>query len=146
MPTPDFEAIRKKKTRRLVGLMSGTSADGVDAVLCEIAGSGRDTRAKIVRMTSTGYPESLRNMLLGDLRLLSCEEVARLNFRIGEIFTDTALQCVSEAGLTPRDIDAVCRTVKLSCTNTEADHPVIPVPGNASNWRHLGHSTEDRDP
>ncbi|MGI6632509.1 MAG: anhydro-N-acetylmuramic acid kinase [Bacillota bacterium] len=126
MPTPDFEAIRKKKTRRLVGLMSGTSADGVDAVLCEIAGSGRDTRAKIVRMTSTGYPESLRNMLLGDLRLLSCEEVARLNFRIGEIFADTALQCVSEAGLTPRDIDAVCSHGQTLVHLPEADHPVIP--------------------
>lgn len=109
-----------------MGLMSGTSADGVDAVLCDITGSGKGTSAKVLRLTSVEYPRNIRHILVGDLRMLTCEEVARLNFLIGSIFADAALKCVAEAGLAPDDIDAVCSHGQTLVHFPEADHPDIP--------------------
>jgi anhydro-N-acetylmuramic acid kinase len=121
-----FDAIRRKDARLLIGLMSGTSADGVDAALCRITGSGRNTEAEVLLLTSMEYPPPVGRLLLGDLRLLSCEEVARLNFLIGEIFAEAALKCLAEAGLTPADVDAVCSHGQTLVHFPEADHPTIP--------------------
>jgi anhydro-N-acetylmuramic acid kinase len=121
-----LETIRKKSTRLLIGLMSGTSADGVDAALCRITGAGRDTKAEVVHLASVEYPPAIRRLLLGDLRLLSCEEVARLNFLIGDIFAEAALKCVAEAGLSRSDVDAVCSHGQTLVHFPEPDHPAIP--------------------
>jgi anhydro-N-acetylmuramic acid kinase len=118
--------VGKKDTRLLIGLMSGTSADGVDAVLCKVTGSGRSTRAQVLRLTSVEYPPPIRRLLLGDLRLLSCEEVARLNFLIGEIFAGAALKCLAESGCNPADVDAICSHGQTLVHFPEADHPAIP--------------------
>lgn len=121
-----LNAVGDKDSRLLIGLMSGTSADGVDAVLCKVTGSGRSTRAEFLHLTSVEYPPEIRRLLLGDLRLLSCEEVARLNFLIGEVFADAALRCLAEAGLKPDNVDAVCSHGQTLVHFPEPDHPVIP--------------------
>ena len=77
--------------------MSGTSADGVDACLCEISGYGPDTKARVVHLASVDYPEHVRNLLTHRIGKLDVEEVARLNFLIAEIFAKAALKCIEEA-------------------------------------------------
>ncbi len=120
-----LEVAGKTEPRLLVGLMSGTSADGVDAVLCRVHGSGKGTRVEFLHLTSVEYPPEIRKLLLGDLRLLSCEEVARLNFLVGEIFAGCALRCIEEAGLGPSDVDAICSHGQTLVHFPEPDHPVI---------------------
>ncbi len=46
-----FERYRAKQKHTAIGLMSGTSLDGIDAAVVEIAGSGRDTRVKLLHYT-----------------------------------------------------------------------------------------------
>ncbi len=121
-----LNAVGKKDARLLIGLMSGTSADGVDAVLCKVTGSEKGARAEFLHLTSVEYPPSIRRLLLGDLRLLSCEEVARLNFLIGDIFAGAALKCLAESGFKPEDIDAICSHGQTLVHFPEPDHPVIP--------------------
>ena len=45
--------------RLIVGLMSGTSADGIDAALIEIDGSYLDTRVKLLAFDTFPYPEGI---------------------------------------------------------------------------------------
>ena len=52
----------------VLGLMSGTSADGVDAVLAEFIGSPKKPRWKILNHASVPYPSNLKKIVyLGGL-------------------------------------------------------------------------------
>ena len=51
----------QKETLRVIGLMSGTSADGMDAALVDISGCGLSTKVTTLGFVSVPYPEKIRN-------------------------------------------------------------------------------------
>ena len=54
-------AIARKKERVIVGLMSGTSTDAIDAVLVRITGSARQrAKIEIIRFASFPFPRDIR--------------------------------------------------------------------------------------
>ena len=53
-------AIGKKDSRRIIGLMSGTSLDGLDVVLCEIKGNGIDTKLSVLKFETINYEEDFK--------------------------------------------------------------------------------------
>src|SRR5689334_1713737 len=89
---------REKRERLVVGLNSGTSMDGIDAILVRIAGAGESVVLDPVRFEKTAYPADLRRRLL-PAPDFGCEEVCRLNREIAERFADAALALVRGAGL-----------------------------------------------
>jgi anhydro-N-acetylmuramic acid kinase len=95
-----------QRTKRVVGLMSGTSLDGVDAALVEIEGFGPQTRARLLAFESTPYSaderEALHRLFDADTRAV-CEG----SFRFGERLAQAALDVIARAGLRPRDIDLI---------------------------------------
>ncbi len=103
----NLQPLRGKPWRLIVGLMSGTSADGIDAVLCRIKGTGKDTEVQELHMSSSPYPDAIRQALVERPWDLRAEEVARLNFALGELFAASALKCIEEAGMTPAGIDLI---------------------------------------
>ncbi len=103
---PVFKA-RQKKSRLIIGLMSGTSADGIDACLCKIQGVGETTRAEILHLTSVQYPSSVETLLTSEISNLNIEQIARLNFFIGKIFAEAAVKCILAAGYNASQIDAI---------------------------------------
>ena len=58
-----LQRIVEKSPRRVVGLMSGTSTDGIDAVVAEIAGCGTATRVQILEFQTLPLPDTLREQL-----------------------------------------------------------------------------------
>lgn len=48
----------------IIGLMSGTSVDGIDAVLVEVTGRGYDVEANLLAKNTTDYPSGLRDRIL----------------------------------------------------------------------------------
>lgn len=122
-----IDQFRDRQVKFIIGLMSGTSADGVDAVLCEIEGSGPGLRAKALHLATVSYPQAVRELLLGDPRRLDAEEVCRLNFFIADAFADAALKCISEAGLSPGDISAISSHGQTLTHFPRPDHPSLPV-------------------
>lgn len=75
------------RTRLAVGLMSGTSADGVTAALVEINSSG----VRVRRFETYAYPSALKRLVL-DAPSLRAPELSRLNFALGESFAAAALK------------------------------------------------------
>ncbi len=93
----------------VIGLISGTSADGIDTVLCEIEGAPPNVSARIVHALTKPYDPALRQ------RILDCfspetgrvDEVTRLNADIGEAFATSSLELIEQAKLTPADVDLI---------------------------------------
>ena len=105
--------IAKKKTRIVLGLMSGTSHDGIDAAITKISGqwsgvSGQRKAAGIELLHHNTYPykHGLQERI-GKAFNGTTEDICRLNFELGEAFADAALTCIKEARLEPDDIDVI---------------------------------------
>lgn len=92
-----------------VGLMSGTSLDGVDAAVVRIEGSGLTARAKLLHAYSRPYGNALRERLK-DLCVPErsrVDEICGMNALLAEVFAEAAFEAVREAGLLMTDIDFV---------------------------------------
>ncbi len=89
--------------------MSGTSADGIDAVVVEIRGNGERTRLRQRAFQTFPYPAGFKSFLLrnSDARTARLDDVARLNVLIGMLFADAARKIARRAGVRPGDIDLI---------------------------------------
>lgn len=88
-----------------VGLMSGTSLDGIDAVLCDIDNSGTDTQIKQLAFTTMDIPASTKEkikMCCHDNASVSL--VCSLNFELGELFASAAKQVCTLANVDTRSL------------------------------------------
>jgi anhydro-N-acetylmuramic acid kinase len=109
-----LDRARAKPSRLIVGLNSGTSMDGVDALLVRVTGSGASVRLEPIRLEKTAFQPALRARLIGAPDL-SCEEVCRLNREVGEVFAAAVLSLARSAGFTPAEIDLVASHGQTVC-------------------------------
>ncbi len=95
-----------RKNRIVIGLNSGTSADGVDAVVCEIAGRGLGMGVRVLGQVHHDYPSALRRRVLGIMApaCTTTEELCRLESEIGDAFAEAALKAVKATGLKRVDL------------------------------------------
>ena len=103
-------AINEKQTHRVIGLMSGTSADGVDAALCEISGEGRGgLKVKLIAEHTEPYPDFVRSKVLqvSDPKSGTSAEISELGFLLGEVFAASAIQLMEAAGVEAKDVDLI---------------------------------------
>ena len=93
----------KPKSMIVAGVMSGTSADGVDVALCRIASSGSDKVPKVKLIGASGfpYPKQLRAAVLAamDAKSISAAEMSRLHWRLGEVYADAVEATAKEFGV-----------------------------------------------
>jgi anhydro-N-acetylmuramic acid kinase len=82
----------KKNSMLVAGIMSGTSADGIDVALCRISRARAHTQIELVRHRAFPYAAALRRAVLAaqDAHSTSAAELARLNWRLGEAYGDAA--------------------------------------------------------
>jgi len=92
---------------KVIGLMSGTSADGVDAALVEIVSEDEHPSMRLVAWGSLAYPPGLRERILGVASGGSTEEVCHLNAYLGELFAEAAVQIARRAGVDLSDVDLI---------------------------------------
>jgi len=87
--------------------MSGTSADGIDAVVAEVVRFRGKLRARVVAHLHRPFMPALRQQILHVCLHGSVAEICELNFLLGERFADAALAVVRKASLQPRQIAAI---------------------------------------
>lgn len=76
---------------KVLGLLSGTSADGIDAALCEISGSGDSSHVELLAFECAPYSPELRERILEACAgRADVPEIARLNIEIGRAFANHA--------------------------------------------------------
>jgi anhydro-N-acetylmuramic acid kinase len=90
---------------RVVGLMSGTSADGVDAAVVEIDRG----KVRLLAFEMFSYPAALRRRILGLCRPESArlDDICHYNFVLGEVFADAVIKLCSGSGISLGSIDLI---------------------------------------
>ncbi len=93
----------------VVGLMSGTSADGVDAAVVRLSGAPPYLEWELLRHAHRPHSLELRTAIFAAFRpeTGSVDHLCRLNFELGEAFAAAALAAISAAGLTPAEVDLI---------------------------------------
>jgi anhydro-N-acetylmuramic acid kinase len=101
--------IARKDPRLVVGLISGTSADGVDAALVEVSGAGLSARLRLIAGLTRPLEPADREELfrLFDPATSGVDRLCRFNFRLGEVFAEAALAVIAAAQLTPAQVDLI---------------------------------------
>ena len=94
------------KPMLVLGLMSGTSADGIDVALAHICGAPPRLDAKLLAYTSSKYPSALRKEILrvAEQHPTTAGELSQLNFRLGEVFAEAALTACRKFRVSPKRI------------------------------------------
>ena len=101
--------IARKPERRIIGLMSGTSLDGLDVALCRVSGSGPGTTVVLECFTTVPYDDELK----ADIRAvfakkeIEFEQLCLLNPYIGRLHGQMVLDSLRTWGMQPASVDIV---------------------------------------
>ncbi|MES2274452.1 MAG: anhydro-N-acetylmuramic acid kinase [Bacteroidota bacterium] len=99
-----------QKTERLaIGLMSGTSLDGLDIGLCRFSGNGMATRFDLLEFTTIPYGDDLKSEIqqLFAKKTVDLEKLTLMNAYVGSFHADLILQALSEWGVKPANVDFI---------------------------------------
>ena len=101
--------IAQKPVRRIIGLMSGTSLDGLDVALCAISGSGMDTRVTLEHFETVPYPvavkDEIRKVFAKDT--ISFQQLCLLNPWLANLHAQWILNCLHKWKISPEEVDII---------------------------------------
>jgi anhydro-N-acetylmuramic acid kinase len=80
----------KERGMLVLGLMSGTSADGIDIALARISGAPPRVKARLLNHAAVKFPAQVRAEILrvAEQQEITAGELSQLNFRLGRLFAD----------------------------------------------------------
>ncbi len=108
-PIKRIMEIREKDEKLALGLMSGTSADGISTIIVKLKGNWTETKFKIIHYRTKKYPEKIRKEIFKIFQPETgkVDNICMMNFVLGEIFAEAALETIDEAGLKRTEIDFI---------------------------------------
>lgn len=97
------------QNKYVIGLMSGTSLDGVDVTLVEITGNWVETKIKLIGFLEYPFPLGLRELILKNSvkETSNVEDISRLNFLIPQIYNEAIDQLCKEIEFDKTKIDLI---------------------------------------
>lgn len=99
----------QKPSRIILGLMSGTSLDGLDMALCRFSGQGLQTQCEVLHFDSVPFEEDFK----ASIRAVFAKEhihfpsLCTLNAQIARTHADIILQTLQRWGIQPSEVDAL---------------------------------------
>ncbi len=101
--------LAQKPMRHIIGLMSGTSLDGLDVAHCRVTGAGAATKIELLHFRTVDYSEVWKNKIRAVFarKNIDFEVLTLLNAEIGTFHGDIVRQSLEQWGIAPQDIDLV---------------------------------------
>ena len=101
--------IAKKPSRIIVGLMSGTSLDGLDVALCKITGSGETTEVQLLEFDTVDYSEEIKSEIRSVFAkpTIDFQKLVLLNEWIGILHANMILDCLNRWKIPTSKVDLV---------------------------------------
>lgn len=92
-----------------IGIMSGTSLDGVDAALVNITGVNEETEVELIAFETLGIPEEIDQQIRESFSIESSNSalISSLNVELGELFADAAIKVSKAAKINLKDVDFI---------------------------------------
>jgi anhydro-N-acetylmuramic acid kinase len=101
--------LNKKSKLKVIGLMSGTSCDGVDLALIEIRGASVQTDFKLIATDHQSYSDEQKSGILSliDRPHICLKEISQVNFYLANIWADTIRKMLKREKTSPDEIDII---------------------------------------
>ena len=101
--------IAQKPVRHIIGLMSGTSMDGLDVALVRIEGSGKETKITLLNFETVDYTEGVKTEIrkIFAKQNIDFQHLTLLNAWIGRLHGDMVLSCLEKWGLNTEGVDLI---------------------------------------
>src|SRR3569833_1302017 len=92
-----------------IGLMSGTSLDGLDIALCRFNGNGLDTKFELVHFKTIPYHQHFKEQVheIFSRRLVDLEKVTLLTAYIGDFHGELILKALEKWNVKPEEVDFI---------------------------------------
>lgn len=104
-----LQQIANAPSRIIIGLMSGTSLDGLDIALCRFTNSGIDTKIETLYFKTVDYTPEFKSELrsISSKTTVDLQKVTLLNAYIGSYFGELILQCLEEWSFKAEEVDLI---------------------------------------
>ncbi len=102
-------SLAQKSARHIIGLMSGTSLDGLDVALCRIEGSGSDTQVELLQFETVDYTDEIKDEIrkIFAKQIIDFQQLTLLNAWIGRLHGDMVSACLKKWGVNTEGVDIV---------------------------------------
>jgi anhydro-N-acetylmuramic acid kinase len=131
--------VATKYSRRIIGLMSGTSLDAIDVAMVRIQKHGITAQVKLEHFREYPYPPKIRAVVreLFDPKRARIDDICRYDFILGEVFAAAVLRLLEETNLKADSVDLVA-----SAGQTIWHDPVVSLVNADVDW--IDHPIETR--
>ena len=128
--------VATKYSRRIIGLMSGTSLDAIDVAMVRIKKHGLNAEVHLEHFREYAYPPKIRAVVreLFDPKRARIDDICRYDFILGEVFAAAVLRLLQETKIKAETVDLVAsagQTIwhdpEVSLVNADVDwidHPI----------------------
>jgi anhydro-N-acetylmuramic acid kinase len=101
--------LAQKPARHIVGLMSGTSLDGLDVALCAVSGSGESTKVSLLQFATVDYNDDIKNEIRKAFarQTIDFQHLAVLNAWIGRLHAEMINTCLARWHIAREDVDII---------------------------------------
>ena len=128
-----FFKLLKKEKKYVIGLMSGTSVDGIDAAIVEITGHGLETDVALIAFETFPFPPGVPQRILALCQPDTgrVDDICEMNFYIGHLFAGAVKHILQKSGMRAKDIDLIGshgQTIHHLPKDANTDHNVSRYP------------------
>ncbi len=101
--------IAQKEERLIIGLMSGTSMDGLDVALCKFRGSGGETEVEVVAFETVSFEEEIKDEIrkIFAKSTIDFQQLCVLNPWIGNLHGQIVNDCLKKWQILPENVDLI---------------------------------------